>query len=252
MSFNLNDYDQVDSRIKKFYNDHPGGRILTELSNSDIEKRACFKAMLYVNDKLVSTGWAYEERTASDFVNKDCWLENAETSAIGRCLANYNYSGNKRPSQTEMDKANRMKNQSEKPIEKPEQPETESIDVNVQVKLDILTELIKNDALSQAIIDHVNNKTIPKIKALSTSEGMIKALDETILKIKDEIAKGDLSETRKQFLSFMEGLKNFKPKDIDYYMERYNNLIKNGKTELEAVDVLKPEANQLNSDREVV
>jgi hypothetical protein len=35
-------------------------------------------------------------------------LENCETSAIGRALANYNYSGNKRPSREEMGKVARQ------------------------------------------------------------------------------------------------------------------------------------------------
>jgi CBS-domain-containing membrane protein len=37
-------------------------------------------------------------------VNYTSWLENAETSAIGRALANFNYAGSKRPSREEMQK----------------------------------------------------------------------------------------------------------------------------------------------------
>ena len=33
--FNLNDYETVEDRIKRFYAEHPDGRILTELVHVD-------------------------------------------------------------------------------------------------------------------------------------------------------------------------------------------------------------------------
>jgi hypothetical protein len=47
------------------------------------------------------------EIDGAGMANKTSALENAETSAIGRCLANANYSGDKRVTREEMNKVNR-------------------------------------------------------------------------------------------------------------------------------------------------
>jgi hypothetical protein len=53
-----------------------------------------------------ATGWAFEV-DGQGMAQKTAALETAETSAIGRCLANMNYSGSKRASREEMTKAAR-------------------------------------------------------------------------------------------------------------------------------------------------
>jgi hypothetical protein len=53
-----------------------------------------------------TTGWAFEIDGQAG-ANKTSALENAETSCLGRCLANYLYSGNKRASREEMAKVAR-------------------------------------------------------------------------------------------------------------------------------------------------
>lgn len=108
MKFDLNSYETVDARIKRFYSEHEDGRITTELlSDPNNITTAVVKAYLYVGDELKATGLAYE--TAGEgYVNKTSHLENCETSAIGRALANWNYSGDKRPSREEMEKTQRQ------------------------------------------------------------------------------------------------------------------------------------------------
>ena len=109
--FNLNDYDTVESRIRKFYEQHEDGRILTDmLSDPDKIEVAVVKAMLYIGDTLVATGLAFE-REGSGMANNTAHLENCETSSIGRALANYNLSGNKRASREEMEKVDRGETQ---------------------------------------------------------------------------------------------------------------------------------------------
>jgi hypothetical protein len=108
-SFNLDDYEPVASRISKFYDAHPDGRIITDLVHylSDV---AVFKAEIWVGDVLVSTGWEEEVRNSSH-INKTSHLANAETGSVGRGLANYNLAGSdpsKRPSREEMGKVVRM------------------------------------------------------------------------------------------------------------------------------------------------
>jgi hypothetical protein len=109
MAFNLDDYEPVASRISKFYEAHPDGRIITELVHylADV---AVFKAEIYIGDVLVATGWEEEVRNSSH-INKTSHLANAETGSVGRGLANYNLAGSdpsKRPSREEMGKVQRM------------------------------------------------------------------------------------------------------------------------------------------------
>jgi len=108
--FNLDDYEPVDVRIKKFLSDHKDGRILTELIG-DTERKVTFKACLYIGEILVSTGHA-KEIVGKGFVNQTSALENSETSAIGRALADYGYSGDKRASKEEMQAVERSVNKS--------------------------------------------------------------------------------------------------------------------------------------------
>lgn len=108
-SFNLDDYEPVASRVSRFYEAHPDGRIITDLVHylSDV---AVFKAEIWVGEVLVSTGWEEEVRNSSH-INKTSHLANAETGAVGRGLANYNLAGSdpsKRPSREEMGKVQRM------------------------------------------------------------------------------------------------------------------------------------------------
>jgi len=104
--FNLADYEPVEVRLEKFINDYPTFRIATELEL--VEKdRYIVKAYLYKVDSDViawSTGYA-EETVSSRGVNQTSALENCETSAIGRALANAGYAPKgKRPSREEMTK----------------------------------------------------------------------------------------------------------------------------------------------------
>jgi hypothetical protein len=104
--FNLADYETVEVRIEKFIKDYPDFRIATELEVCD-KDRYVVKAYLYKTAADViawTTGYA-EERVSDRGVNSTSALENCETSAIGRALANAGYAAkNKRPSREEMSK----------------------------------------------------------------------------------------------------------------------------------------------------
>lgn len=108
--FNPNDYEMVEDRLKKFWKDNPNGRVWTEVvSISDDGSMVVVKAMIYTDKEdinPVSTGIAQEIKGQGGFANADAWMENCETSAIGRALANWKYQGSnkKRPSAEEMSK----------------------------------------------------------------------------------------------------------------------------------------------------
>lgn len=113
MSF-LDNYEQVDVRLKRFMEDFKDSRIniITELVDTpEGLKGILFKCTIEVSDmdsNLVykSTGWA-NEVPGDGAVNRDSVVENCETSAVGRALANLGYSGSKRPSAEEMKKVGR-------------------------------------------------------------------------------------------------------------------------------------------------
>ena len=79
------DYAEVPQRIKAFRSICPNGAIVTELLSC--ENGVCiFKASIYdENQVLIGTGTAYE-REDSSFINKTSYIENCETSAVGRAL----------------------------------------------------------------------------------------------------------------------------------------------------------------------
>jgi hypothetical protein len=107
MAWDLSNYETVEDRIDAFYTDNQDGRILTEIHTLTADK-VIFKALVYVGEILVATGFAYEKEGSTP-VNKTSHIENAETSAIGRALANYNYAKKgARPSREEMEKVVRM------------------------------------------------------------------------------------------------------------------------------------------------
>jgi hypothetical protein len=78
------DYAEVNQRIKAFRMVYPQGTILTEMLSND-NGVVVFKASVYDNNRLLATGTAYEKEDSS-FINKTSYIENCETSAVGRAL----------------------------------------------------------------------------------------------------------------------------------------------------------------------
>lgn len=104
-------YAPVAERITHFYSAYPSGRIVTELiSRADGE--VVFRASVYrepTGSAPAATGWASEREGDGD-VNTVACLENTETSAVGRALANLGFTASRlRPSAEEMAKAARVR-----------------------------------------------------------------------------------------------------------------------------------------------
>lgn len=78
-------YVMVNERIKAFRAVYPEGVILTEMLGDDGE-RVTFKASVYSDkDTILATAHAYELKSSS-YINKTSYIENCETSAVGRAL----------------------------------------------------------------------------------------------------------------------------------------------------------------------
>lgn len=80
-------YVPVNERIKAFRFIYPRGQIITEIIG--LEDGICtMKASVYDNNgKLLGTGHA-QEKEGSTFINKTSFIENCETSCVGRALGN--------------------------------------------------------------------------------------------------------------------------------------------------------------------
>jgi hypothetical protein len=106
MAFNLEDYETVESRLEKWWKDYPDGRVATKIEQAS-DTRYIVSAELYKTEadaKAYSTGLA-SESVSDRGVNSTSALENCETSAIGRALANAGYAAKgKRASREEMTK----------------------------------------------------------------------------------------------------------------------------------------------------
>lgn len=117
MAYNLENYEDVDSRIHKFWQAHPDGRITTDITHLGTDPNGRVVQVIVtasvfgrVEDLVPTSTGIAEETLGSSPVNKTSFIENCETSAIGRALANAGYSTKgARPSRTEMSKVERSK-----------------------------------------------------------------------------------------------------------------------------------------------
>lgn len=108
---NAGDYAPVADRIILFYALYPQGRILTRIV-SRTDREITVKALVFRSfdePGPAATGLA-AERIGDGDVNTVACLENTETSAIGRALANLGLTASpQRPSREEMEKASRAR-----------------------------------------------------------------------------------------------------------------------------------------------
>ena len=121
MGFNLDDYEPVAARLDRWLENRIGGfmsstndypRVLTRMVSEPGADICVIRAELWLGEMLISTGYAEEVRGSGN-VNRTSHVENCETSAIGRALANCGMAGSdmtKRPSREEMSKVQRTSN----------------------------------------------------------------------------------------------------------------------------------------------
>lgn len=77
-------YAEVSQRIKAFRMCFPEGFIRTQIISHE-NALVVIRAEVGYDDKVLGTGTAFEEQTAN-YINKTSYIENCETSAVGRAL----------------------------------------------------------------------------------------------------------------------------------------------------------------------
>lgn len=120
-TFDLESYATVQERVAQFYQDFSDGSIRTFLAKSD-GPEVVFEARVYRTPEeaamgIYTSGWAREIEGKTP-VNKTSHLENCESSAIGRALANLGYATDaRRPSRSEMIKVARTAEEHEQMLQ---------------------------------------------------------------------------------------------------------------------------------------
>lgn len=110
MTFNLENYEDVNSRIKRFRAEHITGRIETEIIEINVKDGyVIVKASAYREHEdtvPAAIDYAFEQRSDRG-VNRDFWIENCSTSAIGRVIGLLMPTEN-RPTRQDMEKVERL------------------------------------------------------------------------------------------------------------------------------------------------
>jgi hypothetical protein len=173
--FNLDDYETCEVRLDKWWKENPDGRVATELISFQ-NGQYIVQAYLYrtfADSVAYSTGLA-EEKISDRGVNSTSALENCETSAIARALANANYAAKgKRASRSEMTKVVRQQMAEPKqyvPVPKEDDPWTIK-----NVEMPVTSEQAVNTV--KEIIGGTTDKDVPRCPhgEMHWAHGMTKA-----------------------------------------------------------------------------
>ena len=163
------DYVMVNQRVRAFRMVYPDGLIQTEIVALK-DGIVVFKASAYdEKGRLLATGFA-QEKESSSFINKTSYIENCETSAIGRALGFCGFGIDSSIASYE-EVANAQANQSKKG-RKPSEKDKLLDDLEAQKKKHgkspRLTLLI-NSALQDADVKTANELNIAELKELLKS-----------------------------------------------------------------------------------
>ena len=206
--FNLENYETVEERLKVFWKDNPNARINTEIAHIT-EDGTCvtIRAEVFKQEddaRPVATGIAQETKGQGGFANADAWMENCETSAIGRALANWKYQGSNkpRPSAEEMSKVvkeDTPKTPSKKEVAKITNDSAEKFAEDIGAKKksvgdqlnDILKEMIPNDKKMKEVKTKIYNDMVSSTEVSEdvdnwTNKDMDKFLNRVEVFLEDE------------------------------------------------------------------
>lgn len=122
--FNLDDYETVESRLKRFWKDHPDGAVVVDNITTEGDRTrgewVCTASIFFHHEDIRPRGTDTAfEKDGGNGPQAFAALEVAATSSVGRALANCGYSGNKRASRLEMEKVARHSNVTALPTQTP-------------------------------------------------------------------------------------------------------------------------------------
>ncbi len=155
------DYAEVNQRIKAFRMVYPTGRIQTILLSN--ENGVCvFSAEVgYYTEqgdyKMLGTGTAYEKESSS-FINKTSYIENCETSAVGRALGMCGFGIDVSVASYE-EVQNAINNQEKK-------AEPKATDKQIEMLKNLYTETEMPEILKWAKVTDLKDITVEKASAL--------------------------------------------------------------------------------------
>lgn len=145
------EYAEVNQRIKAFRMVYPQGTIETEIISQyeDIlgNGYVIFKASVYCTNntdekQLLATGTAMEERDSS-YINQTSFLENAETSAVGRALGMCGFGID-----TAVSSAEEIKSEEQKELHN-----------RLQIQGQINKLMVSKGITPDVVVDHFNKKS---------------------------------------------------------------------------------------------
>jgi hypothetical protein len=204
--FNLDNYETVEDRLKVFWKDNPNARINTEIAHIT-EDGTCvtIRAEVFKQEedaRPVATGIAQETKGQGGFANADAWMENCETSAIGRALANWKYQGSTkpRPSREEMSKVQVEK----KPVKKPTKQEQAAMEK-------IVDEMVAQPTNTTGDVGKQLNQLL---EAMIPDESLRQTIKQNAYK---ELVNNDLAD---------KDIKTWTQENMDVFMTRAEDMLK--------------------------
>ncbi len=160
------DYVMVNQRVKAFRMVYPAGKIQTEIVALK-DGIVIFKASVYDEDEvLLGTGTA-QEKESSSFINKTSYIENCETSAVGRALGFCGFGIDS--GIASLEEVENAKNNQNKKAPKPTQKDKLLNDFELQNTLHGTNQrfkLLVSSALDTAGVKAVNDLNITELKEL--------------------------------------------------------------------------------------
>ena len=124
MGFDLANYETVEQRLVRWWAAYPNGRVYTVMMNYTGDACVFYCELFADKDDKVPVATGYAEEIKSDRgVNATSFVENCETSAIGRAIANCPLqapTNGPRPSRNEMAKVERAVVGSGQAVPKPQ------------------------------------------------------------------------------------------------------------------------------------
>ena len=210
--FNLDNYETVEDRLKKYWEENPYGKIETEVVHiTDDGSCVTIKASVYIHAMtdvgdhtliLKTTGIAQETKGQGGFANADAWMENCETSAIGRALANWKYQGSTkpRPSREEMSKVQVEK----KPVKKPTKQEQAAMEK-------VVDEMVAEPTNTTGDVGKQLNQLL---EAMIPDESLRQTIKQNAYK---ELVNNDLAD---------KDIKTWTQENMDVFMTRAEDMLK--------------------------